>query len=402
VPAGFIDKWKTYFENFSSVNVYAVVIAVITVVIIFLWSKVTHKIPGSLIAILVTTAAVQLLHLPVETIGSRFGSIPSALPTPVVLKLDFVTVQNLIRPAFTIALLGGIESLLSAVVSDGMIGGNHKSNMELVAQGTANIFSSIFGGIPATGAIARTVTNVKNGGRTPIAGITHAVTLLLIMLFIGKWAALIPMATLAGILVAVAYNMSEWENFVSILKGTRSDVAVLITSFLLTVLIDLTVAIEVGMVLAAFLFMRKMIKLSNVNILTNQLDDKRIADPDAISNYKIPANVEVFEITGPLFFGAAYKFKDAIKFAEKTPRIFIIRMRQVPIIDATGIKTIEEVNKDLKHRHAKLILAEVHSQQVMDELKTSRLLFKIGKANVTTTLTKALERASTVLSEKNA
>jgi sulfate permease, SulP family len=402
VPADFIDKWKSYVEHFASVNVYALVIAALTVIIIFLWPKVTHKIPGSLIAILITTAAVQLLHLPVETIGSRFGAIPSSLPKPVIPDLDFTTIKNLIQPAFTIALLGGIESLLSAVVSDGMIGGNHKSNMELVAQGTANIFSSIFGGIPATGAIARTVTNVKNGGRTPIAGITHAVTLLLIMLFVGKWAALIPMASLAGILVAVAYNMSEWESFVAVLKGSRSDIAVLLTTFLLTVFIDLTVAIEIGMVLAAFLFMRKMIKMSNVNILTNQLDDSnRGIDKDAIGNYTIPKSVEVFEITGPLFFGAAYKFKDAVRFIEKTPRVFIIRMRQVPIIDATGIKTIEEVNRDLKHRGAKLILAEVHSPQVMQELKDARLLFTIGKANVTGTLTKALDRANVILNEKN-
>ncbi|MEP6846989.1 MAG: SulP family inorganic anion transporter, partial [Panacibacter sp.] len=261
VPADFLYKWESYFTHLESVNVYAAAMAAATVVIIFLWPRVTHKLPGSLIAILITTAAVEILHLPVETIGSRFGAIPSSLPKPVIPDLDFDTIKNLIRPAFTIALLGGIESLLSAVVSDGMIGGNHRSNMELVAQGTANIFSSLFGGIPATGAIARTVTNVKNGGRTPVAGITHAFTLLLIMLFVGKWAALIPMATLAGILVVVAYNMSEWENFISVLKGSRSDIAVLLTTFLLTVLIDLTVAIEVGMVLAAFLFMRKMIRI---------------------------------------------------------------------------------------------------------------------------------------------
>jgi SulP family sulfate permease len=252
VPADFLDKWKGYIHSFRSISYEAMLIAALTVAIVFLWPKITHKIPGSLIAILITTTAVHVLHLPVETIGSRFGNIPSSLPTPAIPKLDFSTIKNLIQPAFTIALLGGIESLLSAVVADGMIGGNHKSNMELVAQGTANIFSSIFGGIPATGAIARTATNVKNGGRTPVAGIVHAITLLLIMLFVGKWAALIPMATLAGILVVVAYNMSEWESFVSIIKGPRSDAAVLLTTFLLTVLVDLTVAIEIGMILAVF------------------------------------------------------------------------------------------------------------------------------------------------------
>ena len=400
VPADFLDKWKSYVESFWSVNNYAVLIAAATVVIILLWPKLTHKIPGSLIAILVTTAAMQMLHLPIDTIGSRFGSIPSSLPMPVMPHIDFATVKNLIQPAFTIALLGGIESLLSAVVSDGMIGGNHKSNMELIAQGTANIFSSIFGGIPATGAIARTATNVKNGGRTPVAGIVHAITLLLIMLFVGKWAALIPMATLAGILVVVAYNMSEWESFVSVFKGPRSDVAVLITTFLLTVLVDLTVAIEIGMVLAVFLFMRKMIKFSDVSILTKDIDDNGNAkDKEAIGNFTIPESVEVFEITGPLFFGAAYKFKDAMRFIEKPPKVLIIRMRQVPIIDATGIRTLEEVFKESKHRGTKLILSEVHSKQVMKELQDARLLFAIGKGNVTNTFSKSLERSRMILNE---
>ncbi|HTI07163.1 MAG TPA: sulfate permease [Puia sp.] len=398
VPADFLDKWKTYAANLTSINFYAVLLATITIVIIVLWPKVTHKIPGSLIAILVTTIAVSLLHLPVETIGSRFGSIPSSFPAPAVPHLDFNTIKNLLQPAFTIALLGGFESLLSAVVADGMIGGNHKSNMELVAQGTANIFSSIFGGIPATGAIARTATNIKNGGRTPIAGIIHALTLLLIMVFVGKWAALIPMATLAGILVIVAYNMSEWESFVSVMKGPRSDTVVLLTTFFLTVLVDLTVAIEIGMVLAVFLFMRKMILFSDVSILTGQMEDtSNGTDKEAIGNYTLPKGVEVFEITGPLFFGAAYKFKDAIRFIENPARVIIIRMRKVPIIDATGIKTIGEVRKEFSRRGTKLILSEVLSRQVMEELKNSRLLFAIGKANVTDNFETALKRCREVL-----
>lgn len=400
VPADFIDKWKSYIHYFNTLNIYAALIAAATVLIIFLWPKITHKIPGSVIAIVVTTAAMQLLHLPVETIGSRFGSIPSTFPMPAIPHLDFAIIKDLIQPAFTIALLGGIESLLSAVVSDGMIGGNHKSNMELVAQGTANIFSALFGGIPATGAIARTATNVKNGGRTPVAGIVHAITLLLIMLFIGKWAALIPMAALAGILVVVAYNMSEWKSFISVTKGPRSDVAVLLTTFFLTVIVDLTVAIEIGMVLAVFLFMRKMIMFSDVSMLTKDIDDNGNGkDKEAVGNFAVPNQVEVFEITGPLFFGAAYKFKDAMKFIEKPPKILIIRMRQVPIIDATGIKTIEEVYKESKHRGTKLILSEVHSRQVMNELKDARLLFAIGKANVTDTFVEALNRSKNILSD---
>jgi len=270
--------------------------------------------------------------------------------------------------------------------------------MELVAQGTANIFSSLFGGIPATGAIARTATNVKNGGRTPVAGMVHAITLLLIMLFVGKWASLIPMATLAGILVIVAYNMSEWRGFVTVLRGPRTDVVVLLTTFFLTVLVDLTVAIEVGMVLAAFLFMRNMIKFSNVNMLTREIDDQtEVKDREAMDNYNIPLQVEVYEITGPLFFGAAYKFKDAMRFIEKPPKVLILRMRKVPIIDATGIKTLEEVYKESKNRGTKLILSEVDSLQVREELKDARLIFRIGKANVTDTFKDAVDRSKAIL-----
>jgi len=274
--------------------------------------------------------------------------------------------------------------------------------MELVAQGTANMFSAVFGGIPATGAIARTATNVKNGGRTPVAGMIHAITLMLILLFFGKWASLIPMATLAGILIVVAYNMSEWQNFLSVLKGPRSDMAILLTTFLLTVLIDLTAAIEIGMVLASFLFMRNMIKFSQVNIVTGDISSNgKGNDNESVENYIIPKLVEVFEISGPLFFGAAYKFKDALRFIEKTPKVLIIRMRKVPIIDATGIKTIKEVNKESKHRGTKLILSEVHSEQVMEELKEARLLFSIGKANVTDTFPEAIERSKVLLNDMN-
>jgi sulfate permease, SulP family len=400
VPADFLDKWASYILHFRTINIYSLVIAAVTIVVIQYWPKITRKVPGSLVAILLTTAFMHWLKLPVETIGSKFGNIPSNIPTPAVPHLDFLTIKNLVRPAFTIALLCAIESLLSAVVADGMIGGNHKSNMELVAQGTANVFSSLFGGIPATGAIARTATNVKNGGRTPIAGIVHALTLLLIMLFVGKWASLIPMATLAGILVVVSYNMSEWRGFVTVLRGPRSDVVVLLTTFFLTVLVDLTVAIEVGMVLAAFLFMRNMIKFSNVNMLTREIDDPvEGTDREAMDNYTIPPQVEVYEITGPLFFGAAYKFKDAMRFIEKPPKVLILRMRKVPIIDATGIKTLEEVYKESKSRGTKLILSEVDSVQVRQELKDARLIFSIGKANVTDTFKEAVDRSKTILQD---
>ena len=400
IPADFIDKWRSFSQYFQTVNIYTVLIGVATATIILLWPKVTHKVPGSLIAILVTTALMQLLHLPVETIGSKFGHIPSSLPKPVIPRLDLNTIRNLIRPAFTIALLGGIESLLSAVVSDGMIGGNHKSNMELIAQGVANMFSSIFGGIPATGAIARTATNVKNGGRTPVAGMIHAITLFLILLFFGKWAALIPTATLAGILVVVAYNMSEWKHFLTILKGQRSDMAILLTTFLLTVLVDLTDAIEIGMILAAFLFMRNMIKFSNVSAIMGDTEGKNEEnDKEPLENFTIPKHVEVYEITGPLFFGAAYKFKDAMRLIEKPPKVLIIRMRKVPIIDATGIKIIEEVYRESKQKGTKLILSEVDSMQIMEELKKARLLFSIGKANVTDTFQTAIDRSILIMND---
>jgi len=397
IPSDFIDKWKSYIACFQTINISAVLIGSSTVAIITLWPKVTGKVPGSLIAILFTTTIMQLLHLPVETIGSKFGTISSSLPKAVIPHLGFTTIKNLIQPAFTIALLGGIESLLSAVVSDGMIGGNHRSNMELIAQGTANIFSAIFGGIPATGAIARTATNVKNGGRTPVAGMIHSITLLLILLFFGKWASLIPMATLAGILVVVAYNMSEWRHFLAVLKGPVSDRAILLTTFFLTVLIDLTVAIEMGLILAAFLFLRNMIRFTEVSSLKKEMEDNDGADQMELLEDPLPKHVEVFEINGPLFFGAAYKFKDAMRLIERPPKVLIIRMRKVPIIDATGLKTIKDVYSESKQAGTKLILSEVHSEQVMEELKEARLIFAIGKANITDTFEDAIQRSKVIL-----
>ena len=398
VPPDFLEKWRSYAANLHSFNVFSAAIAIATIVISIGWQKVTRKVPGSLIAILATTAAAYFLRLPVETIGSKFGAISSSFPHPTVPALSWPVIQQLIRPAFTIALLGGIESLLSAVVADGMTGGSHRSNMELVAQGAANMASAVFGGIPATGAIARTATNIKNGGRTPVAGIIHSITLLLIMLFVGKWAALIPMATLSGILIIVAYNMSEWRNFVAISKGARGDAAVLIVTFLLTVLVDLTVAIEIGMVLAVFLFMANMNRFSNVQLLANHSEeDDESADLHAIGNFSVPKGVVVYEINGPLFFGAAYKFKDAIRIIEDSPRVLIVRMRNVPIIDATGLRTLEEVEKECHEQGTKLIISEITNEAVLGELKKSRLLFKIGKANVVAGMDEALGRSKEIL-----
>jgi len=406
VPADFLDKWRAFGQHFSSLNLYACAIAVATVAITLGWSRITHRVPGSLIAILVTTAVVSLFHLPVETIGSRFGRISSSFPAPAIPTLDLATIRKMVQPAFTIALLGGIESLLSAVVADGMIGGSHRSNTELIAQGIANIGSSVFGCIPATGAIARTATNIRNGGRTPVAGLTHAVVLLLIMLFVGRWAALIPMATLAGILVVVAYNMSEWENFLAIVKGSWSDRAVLLVTFLLTVLVDLTVAIEIGLVLAAFLFLRQMVQSSEIGPWVATEGDEEGLGAGGVgaagvgvaglgaAGVVLPRSVEVFEIRGPLFFGAVYKFKDAMKQVERAPKVLILRMRHVPVIDASGVRALKEMHKEFRHRGTKLVLSEVTSPGVLKALKDARLLFAIGKANVTDSFEAALKRGT--------
>jgi SulP family sulfate permease len=405
VPRDFVFQWKEYFLNFHSVNPTAVAIAVGTILISMFLSRITSKIPGSLVAIVLATFFAGYFHWDVETIGSKFGEIPASFPLPHFPRINFSTLQQLIQPAFTIALLGAIESLLSAVVADGMIGGNHKSNVELVGQGIANIFSSIFGGIPATGAIARTAANIKNGGRTPIAGIIHALTLLFIMLAVGKWVTLIPLSCLAGILMIVAYHMSEWHSFIAVLRTSKSDGSVLLTTFALTIFVDLTVAIEIGMVLAVFLFMRKMTQISNVNIVTKALsetDDEKIPEADdekAISRYKVPEGVEVFEVTGPMFFGAAYKFKESMKMMENPPKILIIRMRYVPIIDATGLHTLQEVFQETKNQDTKLILSGVQ-EGLYKQLEKSKILFMVGKENVCPDIDHALARAETILREQ--
>jgi SulP family sulfate permease len=397
VPSDFIEKIVAYSEHIANINFYAMIIAAGTIVISMIWTKLRFKIPGSLVALILSTVLVQIFSIPVETIGSRFGAIPSSLPAPTLPHFNFSVIQKMIQPAFTIALLGGIESLLSAVVADGMIGGSHRSNMELIAQGVANIFSSIFGGIPATGAIARTATNVKNGGRTPIAGMVHAVILLLIMLFFGKWATEIPMACLAGILVVVAFNMSEYQTFIGLAKGPKGDAAILLTTFFLTVLVDLTVAIEIGMVMSAFIFMRRMSNASNVSVITNDMNEiENLDDANAITKYKIPNGIEVFEISGPFFFGAAYKFKESMKLLKRPPKVLIIRMRYVPVIDATGLHTIEEVFHQAKSQKTILIIAGLVGRP-LEMMEQTGLADKIGKENIFDDLEAALHRAEDLI-----
>ena len=373
VPADFIDKWTVYFSNFHKINWYAISIAVATIIITLYFQKIVKKIPGSIIAILLSTIVVALFDIPVDTIESNFGNIPNQLGLPHIPNVNFDTIQALIQPAFAIAILGSIESLLSAVVSDSMIGGKHRSNMELVAQGAANIMSALFGGIPATGAIARTATNVKNGGRTPIAGIVHALVLLAIMLLFAPYAKLIPMSCLAGILIVVAYHMSEWKQFISILKGNRMDIIILLTTFFLTVIFDLVIAIEIGIVLSSFMFMKRMSESVNIQDFSSENGNgEHLFDEELLD---IPKGVILYEINGPLFFGAARQFQETITNTHLQPKVIIIRMRYVPLIDATGYQSIKEIIKTYKTRKIKVIISGIGKPLRKDFEKNEMFLF---------------------------
>ena len=394
-PADFLAKWHALLAHLPSANPWAVGLSCLTVVVILIWPRVSRRIPGAFVALIATTAAVHWGRIPVETIGSRFGHIDAGLPHLQVPDLTLDTARHLIGPAFTIAMLGAIESLLSAVVADGMIGGRHRSNMELVAQGVANLASPLFGGIPATGAIARTATNVKNGGRTPVAGMTHALTLLLITVFFGRWASLVPLATLAGILVVVAYHMSEWRAFRMEFRAPKSDLAVLLITFALTVLVDLTVAIEVGIVLAAFLFMRRMAEVTNISVLTHEFTDPADdfeGDPNAVRRRAVPPGVEVYEISGPFFFGAAETFKDRLGQIAGRPRVLILRMRHVPAIDSTGLNALRDLVRRCAREGTRVLLSDVHAQPVV-ALERSGLYQELGEDSVTGNIDDALNQA---------
>jgi len=400
VPSDFIEKWICYITNITTLNINEIIISAIAFITIFIWQKFVKKIPGSLIAIIVTTIVVQLFNLNVDTIGKRFGTINATLGIEFVPDITFEKIKLLIQPAFTIAMLAAIESLLSAVVADGMIGGKHCSNTELIAQGIANIASSIFGGLPATGAIARTATNIKNGGRTPVAGMIHAITLLLILLFFGSYAKLIPMATLAVILVIVSYNMSEWRSFVKLLRSPKHDVVVLLVTFFLTVIFDLTIAIEIGLLMAVFLFMHRMSQVTNVGIISKELEDIEEYDPAPIESKHVPEGVEVFEINGPFFFGAVDKFKETIANMENKPKVRIIRMRHVNAIDSTGLHTLEELHKDCKKENIKLLISGIHAQP-LKAMTDSGLYDIIGEENFVGNIDEALEKANEYLKSLN-
>lgn len=404
VPSEFIDKWNTYITNFSSVNLVTLIVGLASLLIIVFWPKVNKKIPGSLIALILVTVAVKVLDLPVETIGGRFGEISSSIPMPKLIHINLHTINELIKPAFTIAVLAAIESLLSAVVADGMIGKKHSSNMELVAQGIANIASGLFGGIPATGAIARTAANVKNGGRTPIAGMVHALFIFLIMIIFMPYAKLIPMATLAAILIVVAYNMSEWRSFKTLFKSTKSDVSVLLITFFLTVVFDLVLAIEFGMILAMFLFIKKMSESTRASSIKPYLkdvsdDESGMTDKmDGIYN-EFHEKLLIYEINGPLFFGAANTFLDVINEVNINADILIFRMRNVPIMDATAFNVLKRIDKHCKKHHILLLFSEVQ-QKPMKLLMNMGYIEKLGEDRFVDSLEDALKMARGILSLK--
>ena len=408
VPVEFLEKWRAYGEAIHTLNWATVTISLVTILILLLLPKLTTKVPAPFVAMIVATLLVQIFQLPLETIGSKFGAVPSGLPAPHVPAVTAATFRELVSPAVTIALLAAIESLLSAVVADGMIGTRHKSNMELVAQGVANVVSPIFGGIPATGAIARTATNIRTGGRTPVAGMVHAITLLFVVLFLSKWAALIPLAALAGILLVVAYHMSEWRTFVSMLRAPRSDVFVLVLTFVLTVFIDLTVAVQVGIVAASLLFMKRMSETTHIAGLTNETRDRE-EDLGEISQvrgrkrivegHEVPRGIEIYEVNGPFFFGAADKMRDVLTELSRTPKALILRMRNVPAIDATGIHALEQLARKCDKAGTKLILCEISGQPLRAIVRSGKMhLF--GRHNLARTLDVALEHAKSILGAK--
>lgn len=394
IPADFVEKWLVYFQHLGSINWMAFAIATGTVLIALNFYRITTKIPGSLVAIVLATLLVHVFDLPVETIESRFGDIPNTIAMPQIPNLNFKIIQQLIEPAMAIALLGAIESLLSSVVADGMIGGKHRSNMELVAQGVGNIFSGLFGGIPATGAIARTATNVKNGGRTPVAGIVHAIFLLLIMLLFAPIAKLIPLSCLAGILVVVAYHMSEWRHFKDLLKSNRMDIIVLLTTFFLTIFFDLILAIEIGLILSSFIFMKRMSEattIENAETLfgTAESDGEKLFEEELPY---IPKNTMLYEINGPLFFGASQKFQEFLTDLKQEPKVLILRMRNVPFIDATAVNRLKEFHQKLQSCGTAIIISGAN-RQVKEELFKSEFYSLIGKNNILDNINQAIERA---------
>lgn len=403
VPGDFIGKWLIYFRHFDSVNWWNATVSIISVFIIAITPKFSKKIPGSLIAIVVVTAAVYCIKTyagitSIDTIGDRF-SIQAQLPEANVSSLDWEAIKNLFPVAVTIAVLGAIESLLSATVADGVIGDRHDSNTELIAQGIANIISPIFGGIPATGAIARTMTNINNGGRTPVSGIVHAVVLLLILLFLMPLAQYIPMACLAGVLVIVSYNMSGWRTFMALLRNPKSDVVVLLITFFLTVIFDLTIAIEVGLLIACVLFMKRVMETTEISVIRDEIDPNQESDLEVHEEHiTLPKGIEVYEINGPYFFGIATKFEEIMSQLGDRPKIRIIRMRKVPFIDSTGIHNLANLCEMSQKENIHIILSGVNPK-VHQVLEKSGFYELLGEDNICSNINEAVAKATETISK---
>lgn len=397
VPTDFVEKIVLYAQTISTINPFSVLIASLSIAVILGCQKFIPKLPGPIVVVVLSSAAVILFGLPVETIESKYHSIPNMLPSPVWPEISFEKIRLLLPSAITIAVLAGIESLLSAVVADGMVGTRHKSNIELIGQGTANIASALFGGIPATGAIARTATNIKSGAKTPFAGIFHAIWLLAFMFLFASFIVMVPLAALSGILMVIAWNMSEIKHIKSILHAPRSDIAVLFITFLLTVLVDLNFAVQVGISIASLLFIKKMMDSTQIRQFMPHENEED--DADAISKKTVPYGVEVYEINGPLFFGVADRLKDTLKLFEKPPIVFILRMRHVPIIDAAGLHALEEFHAGCEKQGTRLILSGVNSS-VLSRLVKAGLVQRIGEENIFDHIDKALTRTVNIMASK--
>ena len=402
-PSDFIEKWIAYFQNIGNIDLWSTAMGLLSIIIITLMPRISKKIPGSLIAIIVVTIVALLLKEfcgvdSIETIGDRF-SINAKIPEAQMPQMTWDTIKGLAAPAFTIAILGAIESLLSATVADGVTGDHHNSNTELIGQGIANLATPLFGGIPATGAIARTMTNINNGGRTPIAGIVHAAVLLLIFLFLMPLARFIPMACLAGVLVVVSYGMSGWRSFLAMLKNPKSDITVLLLTFFLTIIFDLTIAIEVGLVCACLLFMRRMSETSDVSVIYNEIDISEDADMQAgnLENLTIPKGVEVYEINGPYFFGAGNRAEEMMQRFGNDPKVRIIRMRKVPFIDSTGLHNLENLCLMSKKENVQIVLSGVNPK-VEAVLVKNGFIELLGRENICNHIDIALARAKEIVS----
>lgn len=404
MPGDFLSKWLVYFQNFDTVDWVTTAIGVLSIVIIALTPKVSKKVPGSLVAIIVMTIGVYFLNtytdMKVLTIGDQFGEIKASIPSLQVPNLSWESVKSLFPTAMVIAVLGAIESLLSATVADGVCGDHHNSNQELIGQGVANLCTPLFGGIPCTGAIARTMTNINNGGRTPVAGIIHAAVLLVIFLVLMPLAAYIPMSCLAGVLVIVSYNMSGWRTFMQLMKNPKSDVIVLFITFLLTVIFDLTIAIEVGLLIACLLFMKRMAESTQIKVIADEIDPNDETDAEVHEEHlRIPQGVEVYEINGPYFFGIANKFEELMAAMEDHPKVRIIRMRRVPFIDSTGIHNLQNLC-EMSHREGTHIVLSGVTPNVYSVLEHNGFCHLLGKDNICPNINVALERASAIVKRK--